>query len=44
MTREEARNLLKQLDREDLRKLLALAKVLDARYKAEEEKISKKAV
>lgn len=44
MTREEARNLLKQLNKEDLRKLKALAKVLNARRKAAEEKNDKEAV
>lgn len=38
MTREEARKLLKQLDRDDLRKIKAMAEMLNARRKAEEKK------
>ena len=34
MTREEARKLLKQLDRDDLRKIKAMAEMLNARRKA----------
>jgi hypothetical protein len=44
MTREEARKLLKQLDRDDLRKIKAMAEMLNARRKAEEEKERRKAV
>ena len=43
MTREEARKLLKQLDRDDLRKIKAMAEMLNARRKAAE-KNDRKAV
>lgn len=43
MTREEARKLLKQLDRDDLRKIKAMAEMLNARRKAAE-KEERKAV
>lgn len=36
MTREEARKLLKQLNKDDLRKIKAMAEMLNARRKAAE--------
>ena len=43
MTREEARKLLKQLNKDDLRKIKAMAEMLNARRKAAE-KEERKAV
>lgn len=43
MMREDARKLLKQLNKDDLRKIKAMAEMLNARRKAAEKK-EKKAV